>query len=529
MTDSHRDKRYDTIIIGAGHNGLVCAAYLAKAGHRVLVLEAAGHPGGAAATREFHPGFKVSSGAHLLTQLNPTVAKDLRLASHGLEYAARDLKTVALDDNGQHLVIDGGAVAGVSDDDASAYARFHAQNQRFGKVLDGFFNRRQPTLVKRSWDDAISLVKLGWSLKRLGKADMQDLMRVGLINIYDVANEHFDSELLKAAVAMDGVLGSHMGPRSPNTVYGYLHRHIGDCWGSTGPALVRGGMGNLGSCFANAARGFGAEIRCDSRVALVDMEDCRATGVTLDSGESLRADRVVSNVDPKTTFEKLVGYPSLDAGFARRVHNFRSRGVAAKLHLALDALPAFRGLDAALAGERLLLAPSMDHIEHAFNHAKYGEYSQAPVMEISVPTVHDDSLAPSGKHVLSAVVQFAPYALRGGWDSARDAFTQIALDQLEHYAPGIGGQVLAAELSTPVDLEREFGMAGGHWHHGEIALDQALLMRPIPGAHQYSTPIPGLYLCGAGSHPGGGVMGLAGRNAARAVIKQKKFSQEHAA
>ncbi len=529
MTDTLDKQSYDTIIIGAGHNGLACAAYLARAGRKVLVLEAASQPGGAAATREFHPGFRVSSGAHLLGQLNPTVAKDLGLARHGLEFAARDLRTVALAEDGAHLVIDGAGVSGVSDSDAAAYAQFHGQNKRFGKVLDGFFSRRQPTLVDRSWDDAFSLLKLGWSLKRLGKEDMQDLMRVGLINIYDVANEHFDNELLKAAVAMDGVLGSHMGPRSPNTVYGYLHRHIGDGWGNSGPALARGGMGAVGAAFAEAARGFGVEIRCGSRVARVEMQDCRATGVSLESGETLSADTIISNVDPKTTFEKLVGFPNLDAGFARRVHNFRARGVSAKLHLALDALPAFNGLDTALAGERLLLAPTMDHIERAFNHAKYGEYSEAPVMEISIPTVHDDSLAPAGKHVLSAIVQFAPYALREGWDSGREAFRQIALAQLEQYAPGIGSQVLASELSTPLDLEREFGMAGGHWHHGELALDQALLMRPMPGAHQYGTPIPGFYLCGAGSHPGGGIMGLAGRNAAEAVIKHQQSGEEHAA
>ena len=407
-------------------------------------------------------------------------------------------------------------------------------NLRFGKVLDGFFSRRPPSLVERGWGDTLSLLKLGWDLRSLGKADMQDLMRVGLINIYDVANEHFDSELLKAAVAMDGVLGSHMGPRSPNTVYTYLHRHIGDYYASkghdmTGPALVRGGMGAIGQAFAAAAVAFGAEVRCDSRVAAVRMADCRATGVTLDSGESLAAGTVISSADPKTTFEKLVGYRNLDAGFSRRVHNFRSRGVSAKLHLALDGLPAFRDLDSALAGERLLLAPSMDDIELAFNHAKYGEYSQAPVMEISIPTVHDDSLAPGDKHVLSAIVQFAPYELKGGWDSGREAFKTLALDQLERYAPGIRQQVLGAELSVPPDLEAEFGMAGGHWHHGEISLDQALLMRPMPGAHQYTPPVPGLYLCGAGAHPGGGVMGLAGRNAAQAVLKQQKNSREAAA
>ena len=520
---------YDAIVIGGGHNGLVCAAYLAKAGRRVLVLEAATKAGGAAATREFHTGFRVSSGAHLLTQLNPQVAKDLALERHGLALAAQDLKTVALSPEGDHVVLDGGRVTGVSAEDVEAYANFHEQNLRFGKVLDGFFSRRPPSLVERGLSDTLSLLKLGWDLRRLGKADMQDLMRVGLINIYDVANEHFDSELLKAAVAMDGVLGCHMGPRSPNTVYTYLHRHIGDFYGMTGPALVKGGMGVLGEAFAKAAQAFGAEIRCGSPVVGVKVDDCRASGVILASGEAISAGTVISNADPKTTFEKLVGFPNLDAGFARRVHNFRAAGVSAKLHLALDEVPAFTGLDAALAGERLLLAETMDHIELAFNHAKYGEFSEAPVMEISIPTVYDESLAPRGKHVLSAIVQFAPWRLTAGWESGRKDFMGLALDQLERFAPGFKNEIIAAELCAPPDLEAEFGMAGGHWHHGEIALDQALLMRPMPGAHQYATPLAGLYLCGAGAHPGGGIMGLAGRNAAQAVLKQRKNGREAAA
>ena len=305
-------------------------------------------------------------------------------------------------------------------------------------------------------------------------------------------------------------------------MYGYLHRHLGDHYGMTGPALVRGGMGSLGEAFAAAARGFGAELRCGSRVARVLTDDGRAAGVELDSGESIAAGAVISSADPRTTFAGLVGYPQLDAGFARRVHNYRDRGVSAKLHLALDRLPQFTGLDAAMAGERLLLAPSMDHIERAFNHAKYGEFSPEPVMEISIPTLHDDSLAPEGKHVLSAIVQFAPHGLKTGWEAGREPFLRAALDQLERHAPGIQSALLGTELSTPEDLEAEFGMAGGHWHHGEIALDQALLMRPMPGAHQYETPLPGLYLCGAGAHPGGGIMGLAGRNAARAVTDRAK-------
>jgi phytoene dehydrogenase-like protein len=347
-------------------------------------------------------------------------------------------------------------------------------------------------------------------------------LRVGLINIYDVANEHFDSDLLKAAVSMDGVLGSHMGPRSPNTVYGYLYRRLGDFYGMKGPAVVAGGMGALGAAFAAAAEAAGAEIRYNSAVTQVAMEDCRAVGVVLANGETITARSVISNADPKTTLAKLVGYPQMDAGFARRVDNYRARGVSAKLHLALDDLPQFTGLDNANAGDRLLLAPSMDYIELAFNHAKYGEYSEAPALEINIPTVHDTSLAPAGKHVLSAIVQYAPYELRAGWEAGRDAFKQIAIDKLEAYAPGIKNLISASELSSPKDLEAEFGMTGGHWHHGELSLDQALMMRPMPGATQYATPIDGLYLCGAGAHPGGGVMGLAGHNAAREVIKQEK-------
>ncbi|MEM0954877.1 MAG: NAD(P)/FAD-dependent oxidoreductase [Pseudomonadota bacterium] len=515
------ETRADVVVIGAGHNGLVCASYLARSGRRVLVLETNAQPGGAAATREFAEGFKVSSGAHFLTQLNPAVAKELALESHGLVPAARNLRTVALTLDGEPVVLDGARVQGVSPVDQSAYRSFFEQNKRFAKVLDGFFNRPLPRLVERGWRDSLSLMQLGWSLKRLGKEDMQDLLRVGLVNIYDVANEHFESPLLKAAVSMDGVLGSHMGPRSPNTVYGYLYRHLGDYYGMTGPTLVRGGMGTVGAAFAAAAQSAGVEVRCNTAAAEIVVEGGRAVGVTLTNGDVVRASTVISNVDPKSTFQSLVGYPHLDAGFARRVENFRTRGVAAKLHLALDGLPAFENLDGDCIGDRLFIAPSMDDIETAFNHAKYGEFSPEPVMEISIPTVHDPSLAPEGKHVLSAIVQFAPYRLKQGWESGRAVFLEAVLDQLDRYAPGIKQQVIAAELSSPADLEKEFGMAGGHWHHGELSLDQALMMRPMPGAHQYSTPLPGLYLCGAGAHPGGGVMGVAGRNAARVVMREE--------
>ena len=517
------DAAFDAVVIGAGHNGLVCANDLARGGRKVLVLEAADRPGGLAATREFADGFRVSAGAHYLTMLDAGIARDLGLERHGLEYAARNLRTVALGNNGERVVFEDGAVGGVSASDEQAFAEFRRQNRSFARVLAGFCSRPLPRLVDRNRSDTLALAKLAWDVRTLGKADMRELLRVGAINIYDVAQEKFDSTLLKAAVGVDAVLGSHMGPRSPNTVYTYLHRHMNDDAGAIGPALVRGGMGALGEAFAAAAQSAGAEIRYDSRVVHIDLAESPsnrtypAAGVTLADGTRIETDLVVSGADLKTTF-RLVGPLNLDAGFVRRVHNFRARGVTAKLHLALDGLPEFRGAESGDAGARLLLAASMDDIESAFDHAKYGRFSPAPVMEISIPTVHDPSLAPAGKHVLSASVQYAPYNLREGWETGRDAFKAVCLERLETLAPGIGGMVRAAELLAPPDLEAEFGVRGGHWHHGEIALDQALFTRPVPGANHYATPVPGLYLCGASSHPGGGILGLAGRNAARAVI-----------
>ena len=517
------DAAFDAVVIGAGHNGLTCAAYLARSGRRVLVQEAAERTGGLAATREFADGFRVSAAAHLLTMLDAGVARDLGLERHGLELAARNLKTVALGNGGERVVLADGAVSGVGAGDEAAFAEFRRQNRRFAKVLAGFCSRPLPRLVERKRSDTLALAKLAWAVRTLGKADMQELLRVGAINIRDVAEEKFSSGLLKAAVSMDAVLGSHMGPRSPNTVYSYLHRHMNDDAGATGPAVVRGGMGALGDAFASAAEAAGAEIRTGNPVVCIDLAEasanraCRVAGVTLADGTRIESGLVVSGADLKTTFG-LVGPLNLDAGFVRRVHNFRARGVTAKLHLALDRLPEFRGAQAGDAGARLLLASSMDDIESAFDHAKYGRFSPVPVMEVSIPTVHDPSLAPPGKHVLSALVQYAPYQLKGGWDAGRKALLAVCLERLDALAPGIGAAVHAAELLTPPDLEAQFGLRGGHWHHGEIALDQALFTRPVPGANHHAAPLAGLYLCGASSHPGGGILGLAGRNAARAIL-----------
>jgi phytoene dehydrogenase-like protein len=348
-------------------------------------------------------------------------------------------------------------------------------------------------------------------------------MRLALINIYDVMEENFDNELLKGAISLDSLLGSHMGPRSPNTVYGYIYRRMGEVFGYKGPAVVKGGMGAVGDALANSARKSGVDIELGTPVSIINIDIDRATGVTLSDGRVIDAPIVVSNADPKTTFNKLVGLANIEAGVARRVKTMRMKGDAAKLHLALDDLPSFTGLEKSQLGQRLLIAPTMDYIETAFNSSKYGQYSQAPAMDISIPTIHDSSLAPEGKHVMSVIVQYAPYDLQGGWtDENKEDFKRLTIDRMAQFAPDLKDKMIAAELLTPVDLEEQFHIHGGHWHHGEISLDQILMMRPFPGASQYGTSVDGLYLCSAGNHPGGGVMGLAGHNAAKEIIKRGK-------
>ncbi len=526
MTDANR-----IVIVGGGHNGLVCAAYLARAGRNVLVLEANEQFGGAAVTREFHPGFKVSAVAHLLHLLDPRIARELDLARHGLTMARENLQTVALSETGAPLVLSRlGLVAGeLSARDQTALVAWLTRMRRFAGVLANQHGRTPPRLAWHGWREALEGAKFALDIRKLGRRDMAEFLRVATMNVYDVLEEEFDSEQLKGALALDGVLGTKLGPRSGGTLFALLHRMSASSAGKAaanaggGPgigwSLPRGGMGAVTAALAAAARAAGAELRSGAKVAAILTQGDRISGVRLATGEQVAASIVVSNADPKATLLGLLGARHLETEFAQRVQHTRALGTAAKLHLALSALPDFRGVGAAQIGERLLVAPSQQYIETAFNPAKYREYSAAPVMEISIPTVHDATLAPAGQHVLSATVQYAPYDVAGGWDAHRERFLEQTLAVLERHAPGLRSRVLGRQLLTPVDIEREFHLTGGHWHQGELALDQMLMLRPVPGAAQYAMPVNGLYLCGAGAHPGGGVMGSAGRNAARAVLE----------
>ncbi len=520
-------QRFDAIVIGAGHNGLVCATLLARRGRSVLVLEAAARVGGAATTREFAPGFRVSAGAHLLHLMPAELQRELALEAHGLRLAGSRLPTTALGVDAAPLAIAASAAAGaaagavgLSAHDAGAYAEYQVRMGRYAAALVPLFARIPPRLGTPDWSDRLALLRLAWSVRRLGRTDMRELLRIGGMNVYDLLEERFTSPALQGALAFDAILGTNFGPRSPGTVLTLLYRLAAEAnAGTTGLSQPLGGLGALSDSLARAATAAGAELRLSAPVARILVADDSAAGVELESGERYAAATVVSSADPKTTFLRLLGARHLDAGFVRRVDHLRARGLAAKLHLALDAAPRFTGLPAERLSGRMLIAPSMQHIEHAYNHAKYGEFSAEPVMEITVPTQLDPALAPPGRHVLSAIVQYAPYALKQGWESGRAAFLELAIARLERHAPGLRRSVVAAELLSPVDLEREFRMYGGHWHHGELAFDQFMMVRPVPGAAQHRTPVPGLYLCGAGCHPGGGVMGVAGRNAARRVLR----------
>jgi phytoene dehydrogenase-like protein len=517
MTTPPAAARYDCIVIGAGHNGLVCATRLARAGRKVLVLEAAAQVGGAAVTREFHPGFRVSAGAHLLHLMPAELIRELKLSEHGLRYSGTQLPTTALLPGGGALAIG----AGMQGADASAYAAYETRMRRFGAALGPVLAGVAPRLGTDRWADKLALLNIGWRIRRLGRKDMRELLRIGGMNVYDLLQEHFSSPVLQGALGLDAVLGSNFGPRSPGTVLTLLYRLAGESAArANGLAQPQGGMGALCDALAAAAQAAGVTIRTNAPVArILAANDC-ASGVALQSGEQFASGIVISNADPKTTFLQLLGARHLDNGFVRRVNHLRCKGLTAKLHLALAEAPRFTEVAAERIGGRLLISPSLEHIEHAYNHAKYGEYSIEPVMEITLPTHNDQGLAPAGQHVLSAIVQYAPYALKGGWAGQRQAFSDLCVATLERYAPGIGKSILGCELLTPVDIETQFRISGGHWHHADLALDQFLMVRPVPGATQHRTPLAGLYLCGAGCHPGGGVMGIAGGNAASQVLKQ---------
>jgi phytoene dehydrogenase-like protein len=518
---------YDVIIIGGGHNGLTCAAYLAKAGRRVLLLEKRGMVGGTAVTEELFPSYCFSIIADGAGYLSPKVAQELNLAAHGLEFVSADLVALALQPDGNHLPIwqdvaqTAQEIERFSAKDAARYPEFVTLMRQIAEVVHGLLYLTPLDLPEVGLADLRALLPLTTPMRKLGRANLSQLLRVLPMPATDLLNEWFESAALKGAIAASGVRDITWGPMESGTAYTLLYKWAGSNSGLFRSAgAVRGGMGALAQALATAARSFGAEIRTNAEVAKVMMGNGRVTGITLVTGETITADTLISSADPRTTFLKLVGPRYLPTRFLRHVSNIKYRGSTARLHLALSDLPQFSGIsDPNLLHGAIQISPDMNYLQRAYDAVKYGECSARPYLDMRIPTLLDPTLAPDGRHTLAITIKYAPYHLRSAtWAQQRENFTERVLDTLAVYAPGIRNLILHQHLLTPADLETEYSLPEGNINHGEMTLDQFFHMRPIPGWAQYRTPIPGLYLCGAGTHPGGGITGLPGYHAARAVL-----------
>ena len=509
----------DTIVIGGGHNGLICATLLAKAGQQVVLVEAAETLGGLAGQREFYTGFNASV-AQTLYALPKAIIDALDLPRHGFVPSVDAMTTTALSLSEPPVRLTSSHISGACETDTAAFADYKKQLVTFSKALAPFWSKTMPRIGAAGLKDVLTFGQMGFNIRTMGKADMLEFFRVATLPMRDLVDEHFSGESLKAALCWDGLLGSQLAPRSPNQgVLTLLNRMAGHWQGEH--SVPTGGMKNFLSALTSAATAAGVTIRTGTPVAQIVItpseQGQHCSGVQLENGEVLTSERVVSSADPKTTFLDLVGPRHLEIEFSNRIRRLRSKGYVAKLHLALSELPKFTGLDS--PSGRLILAPSMDTIEFAWDAAKYGELPDQPVMDVCLPTLTTPDAAPTGQHILSANVMYIPGELKGGWtDAARDNLTTQLISQLDSYAPGIENLVLGSELLTPHDLEQQFRVAGGHWHHVEPAIDQLLMMRPTYEAAQYATPIEGLYLCGSGSHPAGDISGNPGRNAAREIL-----------
>jgi phytoene dehydrogenase-like protein len=467
------------------------------------------------AGRPFGTGYRVPSLAHVQPALPATIVSELGLTRFGYK-KGKSLQTIAIGSEAGPLFLSGerAQADGLSAADADAYREFRARYLEFAGLLGKIAASKPPRLRNFSAGDRSLLAQLGWKLRfGLGRDAMYEFLRVAASNIHDLLNEHFEDDRLKGAIAFDAVLGSAMGPRTPGTVLTWLHRLVNERAG--GPTSEDTG---LVPALCSAAQNSGATIRLSAPVENVLIDNDRAIGVHLASGENIRADRVVAAIDPRKALLELVGPARLDAMFASRVTQIRGTGVVGKLHLGLAGLPAIPGLDPERMGHRLIVAPSSQSVERAFNPSKYGECSREPVFEITLPSVGDASLAPPGHHVMSVNVAYLPYRLKSGWDASRAEVVRFLLRELDRSIPGIEERVTEIDFLSPADIAREYGPVEGHWHHGELSIHQSLMLRPLHGAAQYDTPVTGLYLCSAGCHPGGGISGRPGRNAAHRIL-----------
>ncbi|MBK8988631.1 MAG: NAD(P)/FAD-dependent oxidoreductase [Chloroflexi bacterium] len=521
-------QQYDAIIIGGGHNGLITAAYLAKAGKKVLVLEKRYLVGGASVSEEIYPGFKYTVFSYVVSLLRPDIVRDLQLARHGLTILPLESTLTPLA-NGDYLYRDGDHyrslrdIARHSERDAGAYDDYGRSMYFMAKAVKYILSMVPPDPTSRNPADWLSLLDMARHFLGLGEEQLYLLAKLMTMSAADFLDQWFESDPLKGTMSASGIIGTYLGPRSPGTAYVLLHHYMGEidgafrAWG-----FAKGGTGGVADAIARAAQAWGAEIRCNAPVAQVIVKNNRAIGVALENGDEIYADAVASSLDPKLTFLKLVDPKQLPTDLVASIHKFNTRGSSGKVNLALDVLPdltCMPGPGRHLAGA-ISISPSIDYIERAYDEAKYGEFSQRPYIDCILPSVIDPGMAPPGKHVMSCFVQYAPYDLNGGWnDARREAFGDAVIDTLSQYMPNLKNIILHRQVLTPLDIEEMIGLSQGNIFQGELSLSQLFFLRPAAGWAKYRTPIKGYWQCGSGTHPGGGIMGAPGQLAALEMLK----------
>jgi phytoene dehydrogenase-like protein len=522
--------RYDAIVIGGGHNGLTAAAYLGRAGRKVLVIERRHVLGGAAVTEEVFPGFHFSVCSYVVSLLRPEIIRDLDLPRHGLEILPLDgTFTPMLDGNHLWRVNDHAKtrreIARHSKLDAEAYDEYGKAMIEMARFVKPILDMTPPDPLSLRPRDLGQLLFLGRRFRALSPADRRNQLQLMTMSAVDFLDQWFETDVLKATMSASGIIGTFLGVRSPGTAYVLLHHYMGEIDGAFRSwGFSRGGTGAISNAIASAAREAGVEIRTETTVAQIRTKGGAAIGVTLANGDEIDARLVLSSVDPRLTFLTLVDSKELPPAFVDDVRRFKFRGSSGKVNLALDALPDFTALPGPGAHLRgaISISPSVDHMERAYDQAKYGRFSTRPYIDMVIPTLTDPSVAPPGKHILSCFVQYAPYALaNGAWDEEREAFGDAVIDTLADFAPNIRDIILHRQVLTPLDLERDFGLSEGNIFQGELTLEQLFFLRPAPGWAQYTTPIRNLWMCGSGAHPGGGIMGAPGRNAALRVLGKR--------
>ncbi len=528
---------YDAIIVGAGHNGLVTACDLARAGRKVLVLERRHLVGGACVTEEIFPGFKVSTAAYVLSLFRPDIIRDLRLEDYGLRILERNPSSFTPFPDGRSLLLGSDAdltqreISKFSGRDAERYPRYETLLDRVAERLEPMMEMTPPSVVRPGLRDLWKFLTVGRAFLRLGSQIGEGIeLLTGAAR--PILDRWFESEQLKATLATDAVIGTMASPSMPGTAYVLLHHVMGETNGKRGVwGYVRGGMGALTQALANSARALSVTIRCDAEVANIIVKDGEVAGVALPTGEEFRAPVVASNADARVTFIRLLDSKVLPPDFVDAVGRIDYRSASLKINVALSELPDFRAAPGTQVGPHhrgtIHICPDLDYIERAYDDAKYGQPSERPILECTIPSAVDPTVAPPGAHLMSIFVQYAPYDLHGStWDQLRDPFADRCVDLLTEYAPNFRASVIARQVLTPVDLERTFALTGGNIFHGAMSLSQLFCFRPVPGFADYGSSIRGLYLCGAAAHPGGGVMGTAGRNAARAILARGKRASE---